>query len=111
MPTRRFRTSRLARFGDFELDARSGELLRAGVSVAHRLQPAEGMGNPRPRKLTADLSRPLHLQRQDTKLDVRLDPTRRPVKHRPHLQTRLLHSPEAGFDDPPAFVAKRDVLG
>jgi hypothetical protein len=31
---------------------------------------------------------------------VRLDPTRRPMKHRPHLQTRLLHPPEAGFDIP-----------
>jgi hypothetical protein len=28
------------------------------------------------------------------------------MKHRPRLQTGLLQSPEAGFDDPSRFVAK-----
>ncbi len=67
----------------------------AFTAIAHRLQAAERMGDPRPGQLTADLSCPLHLQRQHTELDVRLDPARRPVKHRPHLQARLLYPPEA----------------
>jgi eukaryotic-like serine/threonine-protein kinase len=39
MPTRRFRLSRIARFGDFELDLRSGELSRDGVRVRLQEQP------------------------------------------------------------------------
>jgi serine/threonine protein kinase len=39
MPTRRFRLSRMARFGGFELDLRSGELSRGGVRVRLQEQP------------------------------------------------------------------------
>jgi serine/threonine protein kinase len=39
MPTRRFRLSRIARFGGFELDLRSGELSRDGVRVRLQEQP------------------------------------------------------------------------
>ena len=39
MPTRRFRLSRIARFGGFELDLRAGELSRDGVRVRLQEQP------------------------------------------------------------------------
>jgi len=39
MPTRRFRLSRVARFADFELDLRAGELCRDGVRVRLQEQP------------------------------------------------------------------------
>jgi serine/threonine protein kinase len=39
MPTRRFRLSRLARFGGFELDLRAGELSRDGARVRMQEQP------------------------------------------------------------------------
>jgi serine/threonine protein kinase len=39
MPTRRFRLSRIARFGGFELDLRSGELTRDGVRLRLQEQP------------------------------------------------------------------------
>jgi serine/threonine protein kinase len=39
MPTRRFRLSRIARFGGFELDLRSGELTRDGARVRLQEQP------------------------------------------------------------------------
>jgi eukaryotic-like serine/threonine-protein kinase len=39
MPTRRFRLSRMARFGGFELDPRSGELSRDGVRLRLQEQP------------------------------------------------------------------------
>jgi eukaryotic-like serine/threonine-protein kinase len=39
MPTRRFRPARLARFGDFELDLRAGELRRDGAPVRLQEQP------------------------------------------------------------------------
>jgi serine/threonine protein kinase len=39
MPTRRFRLSRMARFGGFELDLRAGELSRDGVRVRLQEQP------------------------------------------------------------------------
>ena len=69
------------------------------------------MRNPRPRQAAADLGRPLYLQRQHAQLDVRLNPPGRPLEHRPHFQPGLFHAPEAGFDDPTAFVTKCDVLG
>src|SRR4051812_21914221 len=69
------------------------------------------MGDAHPRQAGADLDGALHLQGQHAQLDVRLDPPRCPMEHRPHLQPGLLHAPEAGLDDGAAFVGERHVLG
>jgi hypothetical protein len=60
--------------------------------------------------LSADLGGTLYLQRQHAPLDVRLDPPRCSMKHRPHLKPGLFHAPEAGLDDGAAFVSQRHIF-
>jgi hypothetical protein len=52
----------------------------------------------------------LHLKGEDAEFDIRLEPPRRPVEHRTHLEPGLFHSPEARLDDPGPFASKRHVL-
>src|SRR5208337_3149106 len=79
--------------------------------ISDGFESSEFMRDPRPRQGAADLGGALHLQGEDAQPDMRLDPPRRPMEHRADLEPGLLHSPEARFDDPGAFVSKRHVLG